>query len=123
MKIIHLNESSFKRILSEGDEEKRELPFQTFYEEVLKFIKGLLNDPINTKPSEILVDNGWDNGTLRKKLYDNGIIIKKEDIREPYDETSGKQTSRYYVSYRVPRENFKDKIRKLHKTNNNAKNG
>ena len=123
MKIIHLNESSFKRILSEGDEEKRELPFQTFYEEVLKFIKGLLNDPINTKPSEILVDSGWDNGTLRKELYDNGIIIKKEDIREPYDETSGKQTSRYYVSYRVPRENFKDKLRKLHKTNNNTKNG
>ena len=45
-KIIHINESSFKRLLKE---EEKEIPFQTFYEEVLKFIRGLLNDPIGTK--------------------------------------------------------------------------
>ena len=113
MKIVHLNESSFNRVLTE-DEEKKELPFQTFYEEVLKFIKGLLNDPIGTKPSEILRDYGLHNGMLRKRLLDYGVITKEEDIREPYDETDGKQESRYYVSYKVPRENFKDKLRKLH---------
>ena len=111
MKIVHLNESSFKRVLTE---EKKELPFQTFYEEVLKFIKGLLNDPIGTKPSEILRGYGLHNGMLRKKLLDYGVITKEEDIREPYDETDGNQTSRYYVKYSVPRENFKDKLRKLH---------
>lgn len=120
MKIVHINESSFNKLLSE-EEEKKELPFQTFYEEVLKFIKGLLNDPIGTKPSEVLKDYGLHNGVLRKKLLDYEIITKKEDIREPYDETSGNKTSRYYVSYKVPRENFKDKLRKLHSNlfNNN----
>lgn len=110
MKIIHLNEAKFNNIL----EEKKELPFQTFYEEVLKFIKGLLNDPIGTKPSEILKSYGLHNGILRKKLLDYGVITKDEDIREPYNETDGNQESRYYVSYKVPRENFKDKLRKLH---------
>ena len=110
MKVIHLNESKFNKIL----EEKNELPFQTFYEEVLKFIKGLLNDPIGTKPSEILRSHGLHNGILRKKLLDYGVITKDEDIREPYDETDGNQESRYYVSYKVPRENFKDKLRRLH---------
>lgn len=110
MKLIHLSESRFNTIL----EEKKELPFQTFYEEVLKFIKGLLNDPIGTKPSEILREYGLHNGILRKKLLDFNVIAKEEDIREPYDETDGKQTSRYYVKYSVPRENFKDKLRKLY---------
>ena len=114
-KLIHINESSFNRILvSEEDENKKELPFQTFYEEVLKFIKGLLNDPIGTKPSEILRDYGLHNGILRKKLLDYDVIKKDEDIREPYDETDGRQESRYYVKYSVPRENFKDKLRKVH---------
>lgn len=110
MKVIHLNETKFKAVLKE----KKELPFQTFYEEILKFIKGLLNDPIKAKPSDILLSYGLDNSLLRKKISDYGIAVKEEDIREPYDETNGKQTSRYYVSYKVPRENFKDKLRKLH---------
>ena len=104
MKIVHLNESSFNRVLCE--EENKELPFQTFYEEVLKFIKGLLNDPIGTKPSEILRDYGLHNGMLRKRLLDYGVITKDEDIREPYDETDGNQESRYYVSYKVYRTNI-----------------
>lgn len=112
MKIIHLRESSFDRVLFE--DEKKELPFQTFYEEILKFIKGLLNDPIGTKPSEILKSYGLHNGMLRKRLLDYGVIKKEEDIREPYDETDGNQKSRYYVKYSVPRENFKDKLRKVH---------
>lgn len=57
---------------------------------------------------------GFDNGTLRKKLLDYGVITKKENITEPFDETNGKMVSKYSVSYRVPKENFKDKIRKLH---------
>ena len=55
MKIIHINESQFKALIRE---ESDELPFQTFYEETLKFIKGILNDPIGAKPSDILVTHG-----------------------------------------------------------------
>ena len=130
-----MNESSFNRVLVE--DEKKELPFQTFYEQVLDFIKGLLNDPIGTKPSEILRDYGLHNGMLRKTLLDYGVIKKEEDIREPYDETNGKQTSRYYVSYKLPRDNFnviktdidgvetietiiKHKLRKLHSSLSNV---
>ena len=112
MKVIRINESKFNRLL----EEKDELPFQTFYEEVLKFIKDLLNKPIEAKPSETLMSYGLTNGKLRKKLCDYGVINKKEDIREPYDESDGKQKSRYYVSYSVPRKDFKDKLRELHKS-------
>ena len=110
MKKIHIDESKFIAVF----ESKKELPFQTFYTEVLKFIKGILNDPIKTKPSDILVSYGLDNSVLRKKLCDYGVMTKKEDLREPYDETSGKKTSRYYVSYSVPRANFKDKLRKVY---------
>lgn len=110
MKIIHINESKLNKIF----EEKKELPFLTFYEEVLKFVKGLLNDPINTKPSDTLISYGIHNGDLRKKLYDYNVITKDENIDEPFDETTGDRTSRYYVSYKVHKENFKDKIRKLY---------
>lgn len=110
MRLVHINESTFERLL----EEKKPLPFLTFYEEVVKFIKGLLNDPIGTKPSDVLISYGIHNGDLRKKLYDYNVITKDENIDEPYDETSGHKVSRYYVSYKVHKENFKDKIRKLY---------
>lgn len=105
-KIVHINESSLKIL--------KPLPFLPFFKEVLLFVKGLLNDPIGTKPSETLQKYGFNNGTLRKKLLDYGVITKKENISEPFDETNGKMISRYSVSYKVPKENFKDKIRKLH---------
>jgi hypothetical protein len=117
MKKIHVNESKFSKLL----EEKKELPFLTFYEEVVKFIKGLLNDPIGTKPSDILIGYGIHNGDLRKKLYDFNIITKKENIDEPFDETTGYRTSRYYVSYKFHKENFKDKVRELYKNLFNIK--
>lgn len=105
-KIIHINESTYDRV--------KPLPFLTFFEEVLKFIKGLLNDPIGTRPSELLKKYGFENGELRKKLLDYDIITKKENISEPFDEKNGKMVSKYSVSYKVPKENFKNKIRKLH---------
>ena len=105
-KIVYVNESSLQAL--------KPLPFLSFFKEVLAFVKGLLNDPIGTKPSDVLKKYGFDNGTLRKKLLDYGVITKKENISEPFDETNGKMISRFSVSYRVPKENFKDKIRKLH---------
>ena len=110
MKLIHINESVFNRLL----EDNRRPSFQDFYEDVVAFIKGILRDPIGAIPNERLKACGLHNGELRKRLYDLSIITKEERIDEPYDETTGKKTSRYYVSYSVPRENFKDKLRKLH---------
>lgn len=112
MKVIHINESKFNRIL----EEKDYLPFKTFYDETIKFLNSLLKDPIGARPSDKLQSYGIENGPFRNKLYDKNIISKKERIDEPYDEESGKMTSRYYVSYKViDTETTKKKLRELHK--------
>ena len=96
MKLIHINESAFHRLLSE---DKRVPPFQDFYEDISDFVKGILRDPIGYKPNDRLSSYGIQGKDLRKKLYDYGIITKEERIDEPYDERSGKQQSRYYVKY------------------------
>ena len=95
-RIIHINEDRYNDI--------KPLPFLDFY-----------NDPIGTKPSETLERYGLTNGELRKLLLDYDIITKKENITEPFDERDGKMVSKYSVSYKVPKENFKNKIRNLHK--------
>lgn len=95
MKLIHINESVFNRLL----EDNRRPSFQDFYEDVIEFIKGILKDPINGKPNDRLKSIGLHNGELRKRLNDLSIITKEERIDEPYDETTGKQQSRYYVKY------------------------
>ena len=114
MKVIHLNEEKLSIILKE--EEDRYLPFKTFYDEVIKFLQKLLKDPIGAKPSDTLSSFGLDNKKLRKELLDKNIISKKERIDEPYDEETGKMTSRYYVSYKILKsETTKNKLRELHK--------
>lgn len=95
MKLIHINEAVFNRLL----EDNRRPPFQDFYDSVVAFIEGMRKDPIGTVPNELLKGCGLHNGELRKKLYDYGIITKDERIDEPYDETTGRQQSRYYVTY------------------------
>lgn len=113
MRIIHLCESKFNKLLTEDD---NYLPFKTFYDETVKFLKDLLKDPIGARPSEKLKSHGIENGSFRNKLYDKNVISKKERIDEPYDEESKRQVSRYYVSYSViETEKTKDKLRKLHK--------
>jgi hypothetical protein len=95
MKLIHINEAVFNRLL----EDNRRPPFQDFYDSVVAFVDGIRRDPIETVPNETLKGCGLHNGELRKKLYDYGIITKDERIDEPYDETTGRQQSRYYVKY------------------------
>ena len=109
MRKVYLKESSVEMLAS-----KKPLTFLKFYNELIKFIRGLLNNPIDTRPSELLVSNGFPNGKLRHLLVQFGIVKKSEDIDEPINDESGKQESRYHLSYKVPKENFKDKIRKLY---------
>ena len=96
MKVIHINEGIYRRLF---EDETRKPPFQDFYEDVIKFINGILRDPIGTVPNERLKSIGLHNGELRKRLYDLSIITKEERIDEPYDETTGHKQSRYYVKY------------------------
>lgn len=96
MKLIHINEGVYKRLFEDGN---RKPPFQDFYEDVIDFVKGILRDPIGAVPNESLKSIGLHNGELRKRLYDLSIITKDERIDEPYNETTGRQQSRYYVKY------------------------
>lgn len=78
MRKVYLKESSIEMLAS-----KKPLTFLKFYNELIKFIRGLLNSPIDARPSEILVSNGFNNGKLRHLLVQFGIVKKSEDIDEP----------------------------------------
>ena len=66
MKLIHINEAVFNRLL----EDNRRPPFQDFYDSIIAFVDGIRRDPIGTVPNELLKGCGLHNGELRKKLYD-----------------------------------------------------
>lgn len=85
-------------MLVESDEY---LSFDEFFEETIKFLEGILKDPIGTEPSEVLKAHGLSNGKFRNILCDKNILSKKERIDEPYDEETKKKTSRYYATYTV----------------------
>ena len=110
MKLVYIKESKMD-VLRESEEE---LTFWRFFVEVKKFITELLTDPIHARPSVVLVSHGLDNDFLRKKLQDESVIIKSENIDEPHDEITGKIESRYYLSYKVPKKNLKKKLRRLY---------
>ena len=110
MKLVYIKESKVD-VLKESEEE---LTFWRFFVEVKKFITELLTDPIHARPSVVLVSHGLDNDTLRKKLQDEAVIVKSENIDEPHDEITGKIESRYYLSYKVPKKDFKKKLRRLY---------
>lgn len=115
MKIVHLNEARFESLFNIIEENTDNyIPFQTFYEDAIEYIKGLLNKPFDTKISAAMSSMGINDGEFRNKLLDNGIMTKKSDIREPYDEESGKPTSRYYESYKLKTDNLKSKLREIY---------
>lgn len=106
---VYINESSLTRM-----KESNGITFLSFYREIIKFVKGLLNNPIGARPSEVLLSNGLANGKLRHLLSLYGVVIKSEDIDEPINDENGKVESRYHLSYKVPKKNFKEKIRKMY---------
>lgn len=106
---VHINEDQVK-VLSE---ERGEVSFLSFFDDVRDFLVGLLNDPIGARPSGMLAIHGLDNDTLRKMLCDRNVVIKSEKIDEPYDEVKKKKVSRYHLSYKVPRKNLKRKLRRI----------
>ena len=87
MRKVYLKESSIEMLAS-----KKPLTFLKFYNELIKFIRGLLNNPIDTRPSEILVSNGFPNGKLRHLLVQFGIVKKSEDIEGETASAEGEET-------------------------------
>jgi hypothetical protein len=114
MKTIYINENSIPGVKSLLAESEEKMSFLFFYEQVRDFIKDLLTDPMGAVPSKPLRIRGLHNGKLRKMLRDAGIIQMKENIDEPHSEETGEIESRYYLSYKVPKKDFKKKIRRLY---------
>lgn len=108
---VYINED--KLILIKEDNEE-EVTFYKFFTEVKNFIKKLLDDPIDAKPSKFFSEHDISKKTLLNKLMDKDIIAKKENIDEPND-ADGNKKSMHYIQYRVPRKNFENKIKKLYK--------
>lgn len=110
MKKVFINEDKMNVIM----ESEEEYTFFQFFNDIKSFMKDLLNDPIHARPNERLKQHGISNDVARTKLQDDGIIVKTEKIDEPFDEATGKQTSRYYLSYKIPKKDFKKKVRRLY---------
>ena len=108
-KNIYLTESQLVTLSESNDE----VTFYKFFNEVKNFIKRLLDDPINAKPSLFFKEHNISKSKLLNKMLDRGIITKKEDIREPND-ADGKMKSMHYIQYKVPKKNFEQKIRRLY---------
>ena len=89
------------------------MTFITFYEETIEFLKDMLKDPINARPSDTLEGAGYDNTRLRGLLRERGVVEMTERIDEPTDERTRSPRSMYHLSYKVRRDGFKDKLREL----------
>ena len=98
-------------LIKESEEE--EVTFYKFFTEVKNFLRDLLDDPINAKPSGFFKDHDISKNDLLNKMMDKDIIAKKENIDEPTD-ADGKMKSMHYIQYRVPRKNFEQKIKRLY---------
>jgi len=107
---VYISEN--KLVLIKENEEE-EVTFYKFFTEVKNFIKDLLDDPINAKPSGFFKTHGISKSILLNKMMDRDIISKKENIDEPND-ADGKMKSMHYLQYRVPRKNFEQKIKRLY---------
>jgi hypothetical protein len=114
VRIVYINEDSIPEVKHLLDESEEKMSFLYFYEQIRDFIKDLLTDPMNAVPGKPLRIRGLHNGKLRKMLRDAGIIQMKEKIDEPHNEETGEIESRYYLSYKVPKKDFKKKIRRLY---------
>ena len=113
MKKIYINESQLS-VLS--DELNKEVTFYEFFVNTKTFLKDLLNKPYEAQPSDLFKNNGIDKKELIKKMKDNGLIISSERIDEvPSSEDSSKKVAKHYISYKIPKNGFEVKMKKLYK--------
>lgn len=95
------------------EEIEKEMTYYSFLSNVKSFLKDLLNNPSTAKPSFELVAKGLNRSKLLKYLVNQGIIIRDEKIVDE-DEDGNPQTAVMNVKYKVPKNNFDRKMRKLY---------
>lgn len=100
-KIIYITESQLNEL-------KEQVTFFEFKNKLIDFLKQLLDDPINATMDEFFRTNGISRNFLIKMLIKRDIIERNES----FDEVDGKSV--YHVQYKVPKANFKTKIKRLY---------
>ena len=106
---IIINESQIEAI----KESNEEVTFFEFFNNAKDFLRGLLEDPINTKPNEFWKKHGFNKSGLIKKLMDANILDRSEKIKEYPVTEATKMESRYIVKYKVRKKNFERKLHRL----------
>lgn len=107
MKVI-INEEQLPILYESGN-----VTFLKFFSNIKEFLADLLTNPINAKPNKFMRDNGFKDKELRQELIDRDIVKRKVKIDEPVG-ADGKIHSTYSETYRVPKSNFKKKIRDMY---------
>lgn len=116
---IYIKENQVSLLINE--EQNKEITFYEFVINVKQFLKDLLKKPIEAKPSELLSKVGLTKDELLKKMKDIGMIKSDERIDEvPVEESKKhpygtKLVAKHYISYKIPRKRFKEKMQELYK--------
>lgn len=100
-KIIYITESQLNEL-------KQQVTFFEFKNKLINFLKELLQDPINATMDEFFRTNGISRSLLIKTLINRNIIERHEDVNE----VDGKSV--YTVQYKIPKANFKTKVKRLY---------
>lgn len=108
MKTIIISESQAKMLREKFDMINEEVTFYAFMSHMKHYLKQLLTNPIGAQPDAFLQSNGLDGERLLKLLIDKDVIIKKCKI------DSSDKKDRFEISYKLPRQNFERKIRRLY---------
>ena len=106
-RVIVITESMMNMLHSEV--EMTEYKFQN---NIKKFLSDLLADPVNASPSKLLLFYGLTRSRLLKHLSNVGMVERDERISDK-DENGEAKTATMLIRYKVPKKNFKRKLKKL----------
>lgn len=117
---VIISEDTMKQI-----KQKYAMTDHVFLSNVKDFLSQLLNDPVNAKPSEMLLAHHLDRNTLLKYLKDYGVIVKREKLSNKDSDGNPKELTmkvKYGIKgtdrgerdkndeFDVPKKNFENKI-------------
>lgn len=91
---------------------QEETLYYRFLSEIRAFLSKLVKDPIKAEPSKYLKDRNFNKTKTINVLIKKGILERHEKI---LDSTNSEETkAKYVVKYKVKKENFEDKIKRIH---------
>ena len=113
-KKVIMNASSLGMIMEEiNGRNASEMTFYAFNYAIRKFLSILLKDPVNAQPEDELRNRGFSRGKLIRILLSNGILQKDSKIVDT-DEYGNPVTASMDIKFKVPREDFERKMKKLY---------